>query len=60
MGLKPWEVDRLTPSEFTGLCAVWNKMHGPAEKAALDAPTDREVAEYRAAEQALMKTESTR
>jgi hypothetical protein len=49
MGLKPREVDVLTPAEFTGLFRLWKRQNLREEGGPLAAPTEDEV---RAAEEA--------
>lgn len=49
MGLKPWEADRLTPQQFSGLWKLWKRMNMREESSTLAAPTAEEI---RAAEEA--------
>jgi hypothetical protein len=62
MGLRPREVDQMTPAEFASCWRVWKRMNVRADDdaATMDAPTDDEVAAYRQREAELMALEAMR
>jgi hypothetical protein len=43
MGLKPWEVDKLTPAEFAGLWKQWSAIHLSKGSNGVDTPSDSEA-----------------
>lgn len=52
MGLRPWEVDRLTPAAFASLWKQWRAINiRQSEAGAVDAPTDDEARAVREAEE---------
>jgi hypothetical protein len=50
MGLRPWEVDRLTPAAFAGLWKQWRAIHIRPEGGPVGASTEDEVRAVREAE----------
>jgi hypothetical protein len=50
MGMKPFEVDRLTPIQFSGLWALWKQMNLKSESPTLAAPTAEQALEAAEAE----------
>jgi head-tail adaptor len=56
MGLRPWETDRLTPTQFNGMWKLWKRMNtrenegSAAEEWAARDLTDAEIREAQDAE----------